>query len=1063
MDDRFSRWLLLCLGEMRLGGFEHCKTFYPCYRFLPLGRKCLLTTTTTTTATTTTTTSTTTFTTTPTTITTASATTTTNAATSQQLRSLRDVTRGAVAGATVARRQLGAQGPLPAEARDALGSAPTTTPSTTTPTTTTTAPTTTATTPTTTPSTPLTSSSTTTHKTRIDQFFSKAPVSPPNPRVSPYTTSTTTSTTTSSATTSSTTSTTTSSPAASASIPKPKPPPHVPHTYFRNPFYSLITLNTTSLCNYSQSHESIARRKRIRKTLSRLLQYDFILLQETKLLFHDVTALRNLLHTHNIYYNNNPDNLSDTNCTAGTLIAVKHAILHNYDVTNHAVIPGHCQTLTLNPFKPDWPRITVTNLRLFTGVNKSIVQEQQIKTVKDSLQPTDLRYLAGDLNFTSLPEESTSASPDEPDGWSGLLHEASLTEIKQPDHTFLSASPEHNSHNTSHIDKIFISFPEPEWLLASPKAYVTDKILDDIKEFKSRLPQSSPSATSGISTHLPVVLTFHKHQQTTKRTIYHKNVFEDPDFLTNFKSVCKPPGSSPVTDRANLKAAIIAAYNKTLKTTHAPRRIYQYSICAKALRELDKPNPSYVYIQSMIKHNSFLSHLITWNGKEWASANLRRAINFLLTDGIPDPTSNLPLKAPEQVKPLTPGPSVNSTIETLQRIKLALPSTKKRVSCLRATKDDQPTSNQNELGKIIESHYSKLWGDSHATSERASRIDTYLDDYKCPDDAHALPDLTLDHIKKAILTSGNSAPGPDGLPFIAYRVTIDLSADILYRYAQHIPDSPTDVANFNRSTLLLLPKNDSCLINDTRPLCINNTDNRLITFALVILITPTVDAILDSAQQGFIKGRLMTKHLRDLNKDFYAKWSSDEEYFVLMTDNAKAFDSINHDFIFKVLMAQGFPKWFIDTVRSLLSHVVTNPTLCPTTNIHIRRGVKQGCPLSPILFVLIYDPLIRALKHHSDLTPLAAADDLAVCSISLDSIFNVAMPAIDRFCAASGMGINKDKTQIITSLPFNVPKSFNPVPRVTPVIDFTAPPPPPKTPVATTRKRKRTPHLTQCK
>jgi hypothetical protein len=837
----------------------------------------------------------------------------------------------------------------------------------------------------------------------------------------------------------------------------------VSHTYFRNPFYSLVTLNTTSLCNYSQSHESVARRKRIRKTLSRLLQYDFILLQETKLLIHDVTALRNLLHTHSIYYNNNPDNLTDTNCTAGTLIAVKHAILQNYDVTNHAVIPGHCQTLTLNPFKPDWPRITVTNLRLLTGVNKSIVQEQQIKIVKDSLQPTDLRYLAGDLNFTSLPEESTSASPDEPDGWSGLLHEASLTEIKQPDHTFLSASPEHNSHNTSHIDKIFISFPEPEWLLASPKAYVTDKILDDIKEFKSRLPQSSPSATSGISTHLPVVLTFHKHQQTTKRTIYHKNVFEDPDFLTNFKSVCKPPGSSPVTDRANLKAAIIAAYNKTLKTTHAPRRIYQYSICAKALRELDKPNPSYVYIQSMVKHNSFLSHLITWNGKEWASANLRRAINFLLTDGIPDPTSNLPPKAPEQVKPLTPGPSVNSTIETLQRIKLALPSTKKRVSCLRATKDDQPTSNQNELGRIIESHYSKLWGDSHATSERASRIDTYLDDYKCPDDAHALPDLTLDHIKKAILTSGNSAPGPDGLPFIAYRVTIDLSADILYRYAQHIPDSPTDVANFNRSTLLLLPKNDSCLINDTRPLCINNTDNRLITFALVILITPTVDAILDSAQQGFIKGRLMTKHLRDLNKDFYAKWSSDEEYFVLMTDNAKAFDSINHDFIFKVLVAQGFPKWFIDTVRSLLSHVVTNPTLCPTTNIHIRRGVKQGCPLSPILFVLIYDPLIRALKHHSDLTPLAAADDLAVCSISLDSIFNLAMPAIDRFCAASGMGINKDKTQILTSLPLNAPKSFHPAPRVTPVIDLTVPPPPHKTPVATTRKRKRTPRLTQRK
>jgi ribonuclease HI len=831
------------------------------------------------------------------------------------------------------------------------------------------------------------------------------------------------------------------------------------NNYTRNPFFSLTTLNVTSLCSYSNSHESKARRSRIIRTLTRLLKYDFILLQETKLLAFDLTALRQILHTHKIFYNNNPNNLTGVPPSAGTLIAVKHSILTNYDVNNLVVIPGHCQTLQLTPYKPDWPHITVTNVRLFTGPDKSNEQNTQISKINKSLLDikADLRYLAGDLNFTTYPDESTSTTTDTPDSWPCFLHTHSFAEVQQPDHTYIFHSPTTSKFSSSKIDKVFISFPEPEWLLATPKAHTNEDILADIKSFKASLPASD--STNSICTHIPVCLSFYKqsNKPKVKRTIYHQNVFNDPNFLPHFNTTYKPLNSDPVAERANFKAALITAYNLTLNKSHAPRRLYQYAICAKALRELDNPNPSSNYIQSLIKHNSFLSHLISWNGLTWDSTNLRKAINYLLTDGIPDPASNLSNNTTTQPEPspLSPGSSRNSIAETLKRIKLSLPSTKKRVSALRASRSDEPTSDPIELGQIIEDHYGKLWSGPSADAAvlRGRIADEYLDDYQCPLPLNPLPELTIEHVKKAILTSGNSAPGPDGLPFIAYRRTVDVSALILLNYAKHLPNSPTDLDSFNLSTLLLLPKNDSCLVTDTRPLCINNTDNRLIAFALVILITPTVDVILDSAQQGFVKGRLMTKHLRDLNKEFYAKWSSDEEYYVLMTDNAKAFDSIEHDFIFKTLAAQHFPAWFVSTVRSLLSNASTNPTLCPSTSIPIARGVKQGCPLSPILFVLIYDPLIRALKRCPDLLPKAAADDLAVSSASLDALFATAMPAIDSFCAASGMGINKDKTQILTSTPLEDPIPLKPTSQVLPIIDLTVPLPP-ATP-AKTKKRKR--------
>jgi len=160
----------------------------------------------------------------------------------------------------------------------------------------------------------------------------------------------------------------------------------------------------------------------------------------------------------------------------------------------------------------------------------------------------------------------------------------------------------------------------------------------------------------------------------------------------------------------------------------------------------------------------------------------------LLIDGIPDPVSNIPSFDPGP-KPLNPGSNANSVIEALKRIKLSLPSTKKRVSALRASSNDAPTSDPGRLGSIIATHYGQLWsGPSTVASTRASTIDAYLDEYICPDVARALPYLSIEHIKKAILTSGNSAPGPDGFPFVAFRRTVDVSSTTLYNYAQHILD-----------------------------------------------------------------------------------------------------------------------------------------------------------------------------------------------------------------------------------------------------------------------------------
>ena len=112
----------------------------------------------------------------------------------------------------------------------------------------------------------------------------------------------------------------------------------------------------------------------------------------------------------------------------------------------------------------------------------------------------------------------------------------------------------------------------------------------------------------------------------------------------------------------------------------------------------------------------------------------------------------------------------------------------------------------------------------------------------------------------------------------------------------------------------------------------------------------------------------------------------------------------------------GLPFWLIAAVTGLLHMVTVRPLLPDGLGgpIQIHRGVKQGCPLSPLLFVLCYDVLLTFLAEHPDHEDYAFADDLAVGVDDIPKLVPL-LTEISAFSSFSGLGLNMDKTCLLSA------------------------------------------------
>jgi len=289
-------------------------------------------------------------------------------------------------------------------------------------------------------------------------------------------------------------------------------------------------------------------------------------------------------------------------------------------------------------------------------------------------------------------------------------------------------------------------------------------------------------------------------------------------------------------------------------------------------------------------------------------------------------------------------------------------------------------------------------------------------------------DLSINEIEQALhsMKKGKS-PGIDGLSVEFYLHFWEFIKIPLFHMYKECISRGEMTSTMKQGVISLIPKSnkDPLLIDNWRPITLLTLDYKLLASVYAKRLRTGLDHIISESQSGFMKGRHISNNIRlvlDL-LDYSNLIQSDG--LILFLDFYKAFDSLEHNFIFRTLELFGFGKSFIDIVtmfyRNINSSVIVNFDTSKRFDIH--RGVRQGCPISPFLFLLATELLCLRINQNETLLGISIFDrELKIAQLADDTTLFLkdkkqlsnALEMIDQFSSASGLKLNISKCEIIS-------------------------------------------------
>ena len=277
------------------------------------------------------------------------------------------------------------------------------------------------------------------------------------------------------------------------------------------------------------------------------------------------------------------------------------------------------------------------------------------------------------------------------------------------------------------------------------------------------------------------------------------------------------------------------------------------------------------------------------------------------------------------------------------------------------------------------------------------------------------------------------APGPDGMPAIFYKTFWYVIGEDVLLFVLDILNNNAPMDEINHTHIVLIPKKKECENpRDYRPISLCNVLYKLVSKTISNRLKKLLPYIISECQSAFVPGRLITDNVLVAYELFHylrKKKQGVKGFMAMKLDMSKAYDRVEWKFVIDMMYKLGFDEKVCELIFRCISSVsyalVYNGF--PTTSFLPSRGLRQGDPLSPFLFLICAEGLssllqdaeakkaihgIKIGRHVPPISHLFFADDTLLFTRASATEADCIMDILLLYELASGQKINVEKSEV---------------------------------------------------
>eukprot|EP00253_Pinus_taeda_P015937 PITA_15937 len=288
---------------------------------------------------------------------------------------------------------------------------------------------------------------------------------------------------------------------------------------------------------------------------------------------------------------------------------------------------------------------------------------------------------------------------------------------------------------------------------------------------------------------------------------------------------------------------------------------------------------------------------------------------------------------------------------------------------------------------------------------------------------------SLEEVEEVVMSmKKGTTPGLDGFTVDFYQAGWHFMGKEILELIEEYRINQKVWPALNSTFFTLIPKSDKSEdAKGFRPIALCNVIYKIISSLMAKRLKPLLDSLISPEQTGFVEGRQILDGLVVTQEVIHSMKAKKQKGMMIKLDLSKTYDRINWQYLKEILGSFGFSNRWIKWVHSFIStpnfSILFNGT--PSKTFKASRGIRQGDPISPFLFILATEGLGRYLKkervtdnikglrlwgNELPITHQQFVDDIMLFGEPTIREVRNMKKVLDLFAEASGMEINKEKS-----------------------------------------------------